>query len=136
MNRRQALVGTTSIIAGLAGCSRFSTQSAILDLTLFNHAETAYTVELSLFKSEGDPSRSAARVYEDRIHVPPAGRAEREAIAEVQPYITRYSVYENNTRLTDQDHIHYYPHESSYVNSTAVDTLAFDINAEGGMTRR
>ncbi|WP_435095080.1 hypothetical protein [Halorubrum sp. N11] len=134
MKRRGVLLGTTTVFGGLAGCSGLSSVSATVDLDIFNHTESPYTVEFALFESGGDSSRSDARVYDESIDVEPQGRAERENIAEARPYLLRYAVYEDNSKQTDQDHIHYYPPEKP--ENTDVDTLAFDIDSAGIVTRR
>ena len=128
MERRQVLLGTTSVLAGLAGCSALSPQSPMLDLTIFSDAESPYTVEFELFRI-GESFRSKA--YEEGINVEPLGEARRENVAEAQPYLVRYSVYENNRRPTDEDHVHYYPPENE-----SDDSMTFDLTSTGILTRR
>ena len=103
----------------------------MLTITVFSNADNPYTIELSLFKSGGDMSRSGAREYDASIDVKPQGQARRKNVAEARPYLVRYSVYENNRRLTDEDHVHYYPPEDG-----DDDSLAFDIDSTGVLTRR
>lgn len=115
----------------MAGCSALSSEPRILDLTLFNHVESPFTVELSMFRTDGDLSRSDARVFEESIDVDPEGEARRTNVAELQRYLVKYDVYEENSRRTDQDHVHYYPYDGG-----EDDTKTFDIRQPGVMTRR
>lgn len=129
---RRAVLATGAVsIASVAGCSALSSGSATLDLTLYNHVDSPYTVEMSLYQVNDDLSRSDARAYSESIDVEPEGEARRENVTEVQQYLVRYEVYEHNSRLTDEDHVHYYP--ASGGND---DWIAFDIHSPGVMTRR
>lgn len=128
MNRRELILG---MAAGLSGCSALSSRSTTLNLTVFNQTDTPYTIELTFFQSGGDSSRSNARVYSESIDVEPEAKAQRDAVATARRYLIQYSVYENNRRQTDQDHVHYYP-----VNDREEDTVIFDIHAPGVLTRR
>lgn len=130
MKRRHVILGTTAELTGLAGCSALSSQSSMLNLTVFNHTDDPYTVEMSLLRSGGDWSRSDARVYSERIDVEPQGEARRENVAETRPYLVRYSVYESNRRQTDEDHVHY------YLDDGDSNSLSFDIGSTGVLTRR
>jgi hypothetical protein len=131
MKRREALLGATAVLGGLAGCSGLSSESGTIDLDVFNHAESPYTVEFGLFERGGDSSRSEARVYSESIDIVPEGRAERERIAEARPYVVRYTAYKDDSEQTDQGHVHYYPPGDG-----KVDTLTFDIDSSGVVTRR
>ncbi len=131
MKRRTLLLGTPAIVTGLAGCSALSSPSSMLTVTVVSHAENPYTVELTLFRRSADISRSEARVYDASIDVEPQGQAQRTGVAEARPYLVRYSVYENNRKLTDEDHIHYYPPDNG-----GDDSLTFDIDSIGVLTRR
>lgn len=129
---RRALLATGGIsIASVAGCSALSPESPGLELILYNHADSAYTVEISLFRVDGDLSRSDARSYSGSINVGPEGEARRTDVAEVRQYLVQYEVYENNSRQTDSDHIHYYPADSG-----EADGLTFDIRPPGVMIQR
>ncbi len=103
----------------------------MLDLVAFNHTDSPYTVEMGLFRGGGDATRSEARAYDGSIDVESQGRAQRENVAETRPYLVRYSVYEDNRRTTDEDHVHYYPEDDGNDES-----LAFDIGSEGTLSRR
>lgn len=129
MKRRSVLLGTPAVVTGLAGCSVLSSPS--LTINVVNHADNPYTIELNLFKRGDDVSRSEARVYDTSIDVEPQGQTQRENVVEARPYLVRYSVYENNRRPTDEDHVHYYPSESGDDES-----LTFDIDSSGVLTRR
>lgn len=102
----------------------------MLGLSVFSHTDTPYTIEISLFRSGDGASRSEARVYDASIDVEPQGQARRTEIAEARPYLVRYSVYEDDRRLTDEDHVHYYPPDDGD------DDLAFDLDSSGILTRR
>ncbi|NEU56227.1 hypothetical protein [Halorussus sp. MSC15.2] len=131
MRRRRVLLGATTVATALAGCSVQSSRSPMLDLVVFNHTDSPYTVEMGLFRGGGDATRAEARASDERIDVEPQGRAQRENVAETRPYVVRYNVYENNRRMTDEDHVHYYPEDDA-----DGDSLAFDIGSEGTVTRR
>lgn len=100
----------------------------MLDLTIFSHADDPYTVEVGVFRDES--SRSDARVYSASLDVPSEGRAERENVLEARPYLVRYSAYRDNSRLTDEGHVHYLPPEDGEAG------LTFDIDSDGSLTRR
>lgn len=103
----------------------------MLELVLFNHTDSPYTVELSLLRVDSDLSRSEARVYSEAIDVEPDGEARREDVAETQQYLVHYEVFKNNSKLTDEDHTHYYPDDNG-----SDDSIAFDIHPPGKITRR
>jgi len=128
MHRRQFLLGTGSLLGGVAGCSALSSGSSMIDLTLFNQTDTPYTVEMDLFQADVQ-SRSDARVFAGRLDVPAGGETRRNEITEAEPLLIRYGAYEENSRLTDQDHSHYYPPGGD-------DSLTFDIQESGTVTRR
>lgn len=131
MKRRGFLRGTPAILAGTAGCSGLLRGSRRIDLVVVNHSASPFTVELALYRSENDDlSRSDARVYSESIDVESERRNERLEVAEVRPYIVRYDLYENGSRLVDQGHFHYYPPEGDD------DGMAFDVGSEGVLTRR
>lgn len=129
---RRAVLATGAVsIASIAGCSAFSAESPTLGLTLFNHDDSPYTVEMSVLRTGNDLSRSDARVFDASIHVDPAAEAQRANIAQVQRYLVRFELYEDNSRLTDEDHVHYYPDGGE-----EDEELTFDIHSPGVMTRR
>lgn len=131
MRRRHALRASACLLAGFAGCSSLSAESGTLNLHLFNHADTAFTVELAVFDTGGDQSRSEARLYDATVDVPPNGDASRDAAVDLQRCLVRYSVYGADGRLTDEDHVHYYPPDGG-----ETDDIAFDLHAAGELTRR
>ena len=131
MKRRTVLLGTPAIVTGLAGCSMLSSSSSMLTITVFSHADSPYTIELSLYSTSDELSGSEARGYEASIDVEPQGQAQRKNVAEARPYLVRYSVYENNRKPTDEDHVHYYPPDTG-----DDDSLVFDIDSTGILTRR
>jgi hypothetical protein len=131
MRRRDVLFGTTPLFAGVAGCSGLLSDSSMLSLAIFNHSDNPYTVEMTLLRSDEDASRSEARVFSESIDVEPDGQTVREDVAEVQPYIIEYGLYEDNSVLTDQDHVHYFPADEN-----EDDSQAFDIDPSGVLTRR
>ncbi|MFD1647298.1 hypothetical protein [Haloarchaeobius litoreus] len=128
--RRRALLATTGALASLAGCSVLSSGSATLDLSVFNHDDSPYTVYIELLRPGENRSRSEALVYDARFDVPADGGETREAVVEKRPYIARYDAYEDDNFLTDQDHFHYYPHDDGD------DFIAFDIDDQGTLTHR
>lgn len=130
MKRRNFLVGTIPLGTGLAGCSGLFSDSSMLSLAIFNHSNSPYTIEMTLLRRD-DSSRSEARVFSESIDIEPAGQTVREAVAEKQPYIIEYSLYEDDNILTDQDHVHYYPRDDD-----GDDDQAFDIASSGVLTRR
>ncbi|MGQ3329609.1 hypothetical protein [Halorubrum sp. FL23] len=131
MRRRTLLQGAVPLCVGLAGCSGSVSDSSMLSLTVFNHSEVPYTVEVTLLRADGSDSRSDARAFSGAIDVDPGGQAVRDAVAERRPYLVEYGLYEENSDLTDQDHVHYYPDDGN-----ESDTLSFDIDSSGTLTRR
>jgi hypothetical protein len=103
----------------------------MLSLTIFNTSESPYAIEMGIFRSDQNSSRSEARVYSERIDVEPDSQTVREDVAEVQSYIIEYGLYEDNSFLTDQDHVHYYPGDEDESGS-----LAFNIEPSGVLIRR
>lgn len=130
MRRRQTLLGTTGLLFGAAGCST-RTRSQMVDIVLFNQTDTPYTVELAVFESGDSAPRSEARVFDATIAVDPQGTARRDAVAEARQYLVRYELYEDNSRLRDEDHVHYYPTDTD-----GDDELSFDVQSAGKLTRR
>ena len=130
MKRREAILSATAVVTGLTGCSMLSSQSGTLSVMAFNHADSSYTIELRVFDG-GDKSRPEARQYSRSIDVESDGQARVDDVVEMGSYLLRYELYENNSRLADQDHIHYYPPEDG-----KSDTIAFDIEETGELIRR
>ena len=131
MRRRTFLRGAIPLSTGLAGCSALAPEPPMLSLTVFNHAESPYTVYLTISRTTEADSRSDARAFSGGIDVGPDGRAVREDVAERRPSLIEYGLYEDDSELTDQDHFHYYPGDEDESG-----TLAFDIDPSGTLTRR
>ena len=132
LTRRTALrAGGLAMLSALPGCSLPSSRPSLLNVAVFNHSESPYTIELSLFRNDGSSSSRGARIYDRSLDVEPEGDIRRENAVKNRPYLVRYSVYENNRRPTDEDHVHYYP-----ADSPGEAYLAFDIDSTGVLTRR
>ena len=130
-SRRAVLGAGVLSFVSLTGCSALSSQSGMLDLELFNHADSPYTVELGLLRVESDLSRSEARVYSEAIDIEPDGEVRQKGVAENQQYLVHYEVFKDNTKLTDEDHAHYY-----LADDGGDDSISFDIFPPGVITRR
>ena len=130
-SRRAVLATGAASVATVAGCSALQPGTSMLGLALFNQPERPYTVELSLFEPDDEQSRSDARVYSGSIDVDPREQTHRERVAEAQRYLVQYELFRDNSRLTDEDHIHFYPDDDGDDES-----LAFNIHPPGTMTRR
>jgi hypothetical protein len=128
MYRRQALTAAVGVAAGLAGCSGAGSRDGGLNLTVFNQADTPYTIEIAFF-GDGD-SEGEARAYDTSLDLEPGGRRTREAVVEPRRYLVRYQAFEENSRLTAEDHVHFIPH------GTGTESLTFDIQESGEVTRR
>jgi hypothetical protein len=96
MKRREAILSATAGITGLAGCSVLSSQAGTLSVSVFNHAESSYTIELGMFEGR-DKSRPEARQYSRSIDVESAGQTRVDDIVEMGSYLLRYEVYENRS---------------------------------------
>lgn len=131
MQRRQFLLGTSAVITGSAGCSILSSGSSMLDVLIFNQTDYPFTVELTLLRTDDTVSRSDARAYSTSIDIGPQKRTQREAVAEARPYVIQYRLYRDNSRLTDEDHVHFYPTDDG-----SDDSQTFDINPNGILSRR
>ena len=130
MQRRRVLLGAVAACSGLTGCSSLSSESSTLGFRLFNQTDSPYTVELTLYRSDVDASRSEIRGYSASIDIEPAGDVRREAVAEVRPYRIEYHLYQDYSQLTDEDHVHYHPTDEGD------DVESFDITESGALTRR
>lgn len=97
MRRRTFVWGTIPLCLGLAGCSGVFSDSSMLSVTIFNHSESPYTIEMSLFLTDEDISRSDARVFSGRIEIEPDEQTVREDVAERQQYLIEYSLFEDNS---------------------------------------
>ena len=128
MKRRQAITAAVGLSVGLAGCSGSRSGDSGVDLTVFNQAAVPYTVEIE-FLGEGS-SESAARAYSTTLEVEPNGEQTRAAVAESGRYLVRYRVYEGDSALTDEDHVHYIP------SGDGSESLTFDVQETGALTRR
>lgn len=128
MYRRQALTAAAGVAASLAGCSEVSSRDGGVDLTVFNQADAPYTIEIAFF---GDSdSEGEARAYDTSLDLEPDGRQTREAVVEPRRYLVRYHAFEENSRLTAEDHIHFIPR------GDGTESLIFDIQETGEVTRR
>lgn len=130
MRRRALLTCSAGLLAGLTGCSAFQTTDSELSLSFVNHTETMYSVDVGLYRT-GHRPRSDARTYGRTIDVPATETVHREAVGETRPYLVRFQAYRNNSTLTHQDHVHYYPPDGEEPT-----TLVFDIGEDGIVTRR
>ena len=128
MKRRQAILAVVGLSAGVTGCSDRQSRDRGLDLTVFNQADTAYTMEIGFF-GDGD-SQGDARAYTTSLAIEGESRETRAAVVDSGRWLGRYSVYEDNSRLTDEGHVHYIPSENG------TDSLTFDIQETGAVTRR
>lgn len=128
MKRRQAITTVVGLSIGLAGCSGTQSRTEGIELTIYNQASVSYSVEIEII-GEG-ASEGEARVYDTTVDIEAGGQQSNEAVIEPKRYLIRYHVYEDNSRLTDEDHVHYIP------NGDGTETLAFDIEGTGEMTRR
>ena len=128
MKRRQAITAAVGLSAGLAGCSGFRSGDGGVDLTVFNQANASYAVEVE-FLGEGR-SESEARAYSTTLDIEPNGEQTRAAVVESGRYLVRYRAYEDDSALTDEDHVHYIP------SGDGSESLTFDVQESGALTRR
>lgn len=131
MHRRSVLLGTPAVGLALSGCSALSGGSPTLDVTVVNHADSPYTIELAALDVEDGASRSERRVFDTSLDVGADDESTREDVAESRPYLVRYEAYEENSRVTDEAHVHYYPPDDG-----ADGHLIFDVDSDGILTRR
>lgn len=122
-------LGGAAVLGGLAGCSALSGRSP-LDLAVFNWTDTPQTVTIRLLDPDEGPRSDPAR-YDASLDLEPDGEVRREAVADARRHLVRYRVYEENSRLTDQDHVHYYGDDDE-----TDPTLAFNLREPGVLTRR
>ncbi|WP_435074382.1 hypothetical protein [Halorubrum sp. HHNYT27] len=130
MRRRTAVRAAVPLCFGLAGCSGLRSGAHPLSVTVFNHSDRPYAIELT-FSRTSETDRSDARAFSGRIDVEPNGEAVREDVADPARYLIEYACFENDSRLTDRDHVHYYPGDEDEGGG-----LAFDLDASGTLTRR
>lgn len=130
MPSRRAVLGTLGVatVSTATGCSWLQSSAGSVDLTVFNQTDTSYTVEIGFF-SDG-ASEPAARAYSSPLEVRADGEVTREAVVETGRYLVRYRAYEEDSRLTDEDHVHFIP------SGDGTESLAFDIRETGEVTRR
>lgn len=109
----------------------------MLDLVVFNHTDSLYTVEFELFRTDEGSSEPEARMYSEQVDAEPQegvgepSTTRRDAVAEARPCIVRYDVYRDNSTPTDEDHVHSFP-----TGDGDDDDVAFDIYSEGTLKRR
>ncbi|MBV0901082.1 hypothetical protein [Haloarcula salina] len=130
MPSRRAVIGTLGVATtGLfGGCSWLQSRNGSVDVTVFNQTDAAYTVEIGFF--DDGASATAARAYRSSLDVEPDGEVTREAVVATGRYLVRYHAYEDHSRLTDEDHVHFIP------SGDGTERLTFDIRETGELTRR
>ncbi|MBX0325961.1 hypothetical protein EGH21_23375 [Halomicroarcula sp. F13] len=130
MPSRRAVLGTLGVATAstFTGCSWLQSRDGSVDLTVFNQTDASFTVEIGFF--EDGASEAAARAYSSPLDVEPDGEVTREAVVETGRYLVRYRAYEDHSRLTDEDHVHFIP------SGDDTESLAFDIRETGELTRR
>ena len=128
MNRRQVTTAAVGIAAGLSGCSGFQSPDETVDLTVINQTTVPYTLEIGFF-GDGD-SEAAARAYDATLDIDAEGRETRAVAVEPGRYLVRYEAFEDNSRLTDEDHVHF------ILSGDGTAELTFDIQETGELTRR
>jgi len=131
MRRRTVVRAAVPFCTGLAGCSGLRSGSQSLSVTVFNGSERPYALELTISRTGGNGDRSDARGFSGRIDVDPNGEVVREVVVDRARHLIEYALFEDNSRLTDQDHVHYYPGDEGEDGG-----LAFDIDSSGTLTRR
>lgn len=111
-----------------AGCAGNQSRTRGVAVTIYNQATVPYSVEIQAF---GDgATEGQARVYDTAVDIEAGGEQMREASIEPKRYLIRYHAYEDNSRLTDADHVHYIP------DGDGAGTVALDIQETGEVTRR
>lgn len=130
MPSRRAVLGILGVTTAstVTGCSLFQSRDGSVDLNLFNQTDAAYTVEIGFFHN-GD-SEAAASAYSSSLDVEPDGEVTLEAVVETGRYLVRYHAYEEHSRLTDEDHVHFIP------SGDGTESLTFDIRETGELTQR
>jgi hypothetical protein len=130
MPSRRAVLGTLGVATAstVTGCSWLQSRDGGLDLTVFNQTAASYTVQIGFF--DDGASEGAARAYSASLDIEPDGEITREAVVETGRYLVRYHAYEENSRLTDEDHIHFIP------SGDGTESLTFDIQETGELSRR
>jgi hypothetical protein len=130
MPSRRTVLGTLGVatVSTLTGCSWLKSSGSSVDLTVFNQTDDSYTVVIGFFNDGA--SESAARAYRSPIEVEPDGEVTREAVVETGRYLVRYRAYQDHSRMTDQDHVHFIP------SGDGTESLTFDIRETGELTQR
>ena len=130
MPSRRAVLGTLGVAAAstFTGCSWVQSRDGGVDLTVFNQTDTSYTVVIRFF--DDGASEASSRAYSASHDIEPDGEITREAVVETGRYLVRYHAYEENSRLTDEDHVHFIP------SGDGTESLTFDIQQRGQLTRR
>ena len=98
-------------------------------MTVFNQTAVPYTVDVAFYRDDG-ASEAAARAFSSSVDVEPDGEATAEGVVDAGRYLVRYHAYEENSRLTDEDHVHFIP------SGTETESLTLDIRETGELTRR
>ncbi|GAA0538531.1 hypothetical protein ABNG02_14800 [Halorubrum ejinorense] len=129
-SRRSALRTVGVAAAGaLAGCSRLRSRGARIDLTVFNQTDAPYTVYVAFYRDDG-ASEAAARAFSSSFDVEPDGEATEEGVVDAGRYLVSYHAYEEDSKLTDEGHVHFIP------SGDETETLTFDIQETGELTQR
>jgi len=116
-------------MTGLTGCALPGSGESRLNLAIFNQTETPYTVDMNFFDPAMESSRSEVKLNDASISIEPEGKAMNEGIVETQSLLVRFTVFENDSSVTERDHIHYYPSDDERA-------LTFNIRSPGVLIRR
>ncbi len=98
-------------------------------MTVFNQTDAPYTVEVEFYSDDG-ASEAAARAFSSSFDVEPDGEATAEGVVEAGRYLVSYHAYEEDSKLTDEDHVHFIP------SGDETESLTFDIQETGELTQR
>ncbi|SDF54518.1 hypothetical protein SAMN04488067_105153 [Halorubrum xinjiangense] len=130
MPSRRSVLRAIGVVAtgASAGCSRLRSRDARVDVTVFNQTDVSYAVEVVFY--EDGASEAAAREFSSSFDVGPDGTAADEGVVEARRYLVRYRAYEENSKLTDEGHVHFIP------SGDGTEAITFDIQETGELTRR
>lgn len=131
-SRRQFLhVGTTGVLASLAGCPAVPAPRPKLDLRVNNTRETAVHLEIRFFRPHVT-ERSEALIYRTYPEIPPQEDADDswtvENVASDHPY--RIEIVDGSTESSH--HYHYRPDCSD--NEPYEIAVVVNLNTGGGVT--
>lgn len=131
MNRREMLTGMAVPAFWLSGCSTLLSESKNINITIFNQTDSEYSIEFQIFQNDSGSSIEDALIYTENIDVEPQNKVQKKSIAKARQVIIQFTVYKNDNRQTDQDHIHFYP-----PNKDATQNIIFEISSNGVLTTR